>query len=677
MGIFTYIKLSNKVRKSILSFLLLIACLAGFAQAPVNDECAGAIQLSAENFCSAVGAYTTVNATEINPGNGKDIWFKFTAIAFEVSITVTANTLRSPTIGMKTNCTTLSLIVGSVINDGNNIIYTKGGLTPGKEYYFWVGGATAGTFQLCIKNYNPPVQPGQDFSSASILCSTASFPAINITGAGLNNHEGLGTCLDQDGESNTAWYKWTAANNGTLVFTITPTKIDDIDWVLFDLGPESNPQTPSASNSIRCASGSGVRCGSSEFYTKTGLDFAEQDITEFGGCGQGQNGVVRAVTMVSGHVYALIIDNFSNGNNGFTIDFTDRNGKAGTGEFVGPKGAITLTKNQACTVNQNFNFSSTSANSTKLKWYFGDGASLDSSEVANPPLISYATPGEKTVVLQLFSDRGCSVVYSQTFMVGRKPDLPTIATVANSYCIGDTITLGISPKANETYSWIGPNGFASSLAEVRIPVTSTSQIGTYRVIATLFGCASDAASITVGNILQTPTAIFRTDPPAPTKLSFPVTIRFFNDSKDADTYLWDFGDSTTSSEVNPEHRYTTRGNYDVTLTAFRNGVCNSSAIQGTFFIGEAGTMFIPNTFTPNNDAVNDEFVVNMNNIKTYRIQVFNRYGVPMYVSEDLVQNWDGSYKNEQVPVGTYYYIIDAVDMDNNIIKKSGSVTILR
>jgi gliding motility-associated-like protein len=100
-------------------------------------------------------------------------------------------------------------------------------------------------------------------------------------------------------------------------------------------------------------------------------------------------------------------------------------------------------------------------------------------------------------------------------------------------------------------------------------------------------------------------------------------------------------------------------------------------MHGTFMISEAGAIFIPNTFTPNNDAVNDEFVISMNNIRTYRIQIFNRFGVLMYTSTDLVQNWDGNYKNEPVPVGTYYYVIDALDLDNQLIKKSGSVTILR
>ncbi|MES3018990.1 MAG: PKD domain-containing protein, partial [Bacteroidota bacterium] len=600
--------------------LFLLAYFPGFAQAPANDECSNAKQISVQNYCSAVGEFSNANATESFIGNGRDTWFKFTATAFEISITVTGTTLQSPRIGMSTGCDG-SVLIGSTIVDGNSTIYTKGGLTPGRIYYFYVSGANnnTGTFKLCAKNYNPPTQPGQDFPTASILCSTASFPAINITGAGLNNKEAAGTCMVfPTGESNSAWYKWTAANNGTLVFTITPTKNDDIDWALFDLGVEGATQTPSGNNVIRCAAGHGIDnsgCPNEPLYTKTGLDFSATDVSEQGGCGQGQNGVVKYVDMIPGHVYALLIDNFSTGNNGFTIDFTDRNGKAGTGEFVGPKGAINLIKNKACTIDQNFNFTTVPTNYTRLKWYFGEGASIDSSDVATPPVISYKTPGEKTVVLQLFSNRGCSVVYTESFMVGIKPEIPIINGLKSSYCTLDSVVLNITPKTNETYQWSGPNGFTSTLTQIKIPVTGLEAGGKYSVTATLFGCTSDIASTTVTNIVQTPTAAFTTDPVAPAKLAFPVTVKFFNSSKNADSFSWDFGDGTpVSNEVNPEHTYTGKGNFDVTLTAFNSNSCSNSIIKGTFIVSESGIIFIPNTFTPNNDAVNDEFVVSMNNI---------------------------------------------------------------
>jgi gliding motility-associated-like protein len=178
-------------------------------------------------------------------------------------------------------------------------------------------------------------------------------------------------------------------------------------------------------------------------------------------------------------------------------------------------------------------------------------------------------------------------------------------------------------------------------------------------------------------IYQNPTAAFRAEPRIPSKLAIPIKVNFFNESKDANAYLWDFGDGNTSTDTNPEHIYTSVGNFDVTLTVFKSSVCSASIVKGQFMISADNILFVPNTFTPNNDGVNDEFVISITNIKTYRIQIFNRFGVPLFLSNDIFDHWKGFYKNEILPVGTYYYVIDATDFNSNIIKKSGSVTIIK
>lgn len=51
----------------------------------------------------------------------------------------------------------------------------------------------------------------------------------------------------------------------------------------------------------------------------------------------------------------------------------------------------------------------------------------------------------------------------------------------------------------------------------------------------------------------------------------PVIVQFQNQSENADSYLWDFGDGATSEEANPSHRYIASGNYTVTLKAMKEG----------------------------------------------------------------------------------------------------------
>ncbi|HRH50653.1 MAG TPA: gliding motility-associated C-terminal domain-containing protein [Panacibacter sp.] len=84
---------------------------------------------------------------------------------------------------------------------------------------------------------------------------------------------------------------------------------------------------------------------------------------------------------------------------------------------------------------------------------------------------------------------------------------------------------------------------------------------------------------------------------------------------------------------------------------------------------------IPNAFSPNKDGIND--VWNIQNLNTYpdaTVAIFNRYGQKIYYSVGYTNPWNGTYNGKDLPVGTYYYIIDT---KKTVKPFSGSVTILR
>ncbi|AFD07984.1 T9SS type B sorting domain-containing protein [Solitalea canadensis] len=671
--------------------LFLHSFLVCNAQSIPNDECANATPLlNIINYCSADGAFNNANATPSNvpqpqqwPSIGKDVWFKFTAVALDINITVSGDvngmggSLIDPLIQLYSgNCTTFNELFSSNLKNGNVSTLYKGGLSIGQVYYIRISAENNndGTFKLCANNYNPILKAGQDCGSASVLCNKDAFTQTNVVGAGLNNREAAGTCLDprpnEPSESNAAWYKWTAANSGTLTFTITPTVAnDDIDWVLYDFGFTDDCSLVSPANAIRCAAGSGVTCD--PFYNKTGMNLNSTDLREEPGCPPGQDGFVKYIDMEEGHIYALLVNNFSSGNNGFTIEF------GGTGEFQGPEASIKVTAlDPPCGKSQRFKLEADVKNGISYKWTFGEGASIDSSNTIGPHTITYNTAGIKTAVLQVLGEKGCNVIAYQTFTVGLKLPIPKVRTPNKGLCVLDTLRLNADPIPDATYFWTGPNGFTSKLRSPRLIVRGPQTLGEYVLRVTRYGCVSDPVSLVFDELITTPQAAFTTDPIMPVKLFPPYTVKFTNLSQNADSYIWDFGDGSTSTEINPQHVYEKDGVYNITLTAFNQKSCKNTIIQGTITISSESEIFAPNVITPNGDGLNDSFQVIISYLKTYKISVFDRWGAKIFESINIDDRWNGTCNNKPVPPATYYYVIDGFNLSDKPVQKAGAITVI-
>ncbi len=84
---------------------------------------------------------------------------------------------------------------------------------------------------------------------------------------------------------------------------------------------------------------------------------------------------------------------------------------------------------------------------------------------------------------------------------------------------------------------------------------------------------------------------------------------------------------------------------------------------------------IPNAFSPNGDNINDKWIVK--GLKDYdncTVEIFTRYGRPVFRSHGYQQPWDGTYNGSPMPVATYYYLID---LRNGEKPLSGPLTLLR
>ncbi|RYY97967.1 MAG: PKD domain-containing protein [Chitinophagaceae bacterium] len=110
--------------------------------------------------------------------------------------------------------------------------------------------------------------------------------------------------------------------------------------------------------------------------------------------------------------------------------------------------------------------------------------------------------------------------------------------------------------------------------------------------------------------------------------------------------------------------------YTLTVTS-ADGCTASDAV----FVKLLKTPQIPNVFTPNGDGTNDRWEIQY--LESYpgaTVEVFNRYGQLVYRSVNYTRAWDGTSNGKELPVGTYYYIINP---GNGRKQLSGFVDIIR
>lgn len=156
-----------------------------------------------------------------------------------------------------------------------------------------------------------------------------------------------------------------------------------------------------------------------------------------------------------------------------------------------------------------------------------------------------------------------------------------------------------------------------------------------------------------------------------------LPITFANTSTDGVSYQWTFGDGHSSTEVNPNNTYDDPGTYTVTLIATNELGCTDT-VQKPITIGEEYWVYIPNTFTPDGNMANNTFIISTINIVQIEVSIYNRWGQLVYFSNNLRDDsWDGTYKDELVPDGTYTYKVKYVTKSGIEDTLLGHVNVLK
>ncbi len=264
---------------------------------------------------------------------------------------------------------------------------------------------------------------------------------------------------------------------------------------------------------------------------------------------------------------------------------------------------------------------------------------------------------------------GCVSSDSLFVTVYQEPTL-TATPILSEICAGEMVTFQVAGA--DFYQW--SNGQSSSIYTYQ-PLTSES----ITIIGTnTFGCADTTQ---VGVIVH-PNPLALLDALSFNLLSDSPFATFYNNSINAFSSAWYFGDGTSSNDNSSEvtHAYPYEdGNYTIILSVSSDFGCLDSTEISIQISGDP-IYYVPNTFTPDGDEHNNTFTPVFTtgfDPASYHLVLYNRWGECVFESFSTDQGWDGYYGGIKVEQGTYSYLIQFFDKKaSKIMQLNGHVNVI-
>jgi gliding motility-associated-like protein len=191
------------------------------------------------------------------------------------------------------------------------------------------------------------------------------------------------------------------------------------------------------------------------------------------------------------------------------------------------------------------------------------------------------------------------------------------------------------------------------------------------------GCDPDTSDLIIIEGLDWAVADFDVSPDTLEQSIYDPTFSFFNKSQNATEYWWNLGECNPqlpnyllyqipSQYYNPTAtniiNYTygcEPGIYTVQLIASNQGLCPDTAIQ-QIKIKDELVIYVPNTFTPDDDGLNDVFLPILTSFvdpDKYEFEIYDRWGERIFYTDEPEQGWDGKYYGDISQDGTYTWRI--------------------
>lgn len=328
-----------------------------------------------------------------------------------------------------------------------------------------------------------------------------------------------------------------------------------------------------------------------------------------------------------------------------------------------------------CLNNNSFNFFANGNYSSNayFTWTFGATANIPISHLENPTNVSFSTIGNHVIQLYVI-DNNCSVQRTQTIKI---LSIPTTSFIASDTNGCQPLEVNFTNQSNSiipfTSTWNIDNNNFNTLNNT-YTFHNSGLYSIYLTVKDTNNCTDTLKKINYINVYPKPKAIVQANPTITDILN--PTVNFIDATLNTHTTNFDFGDNNTSTQTSNTHTYEDIGEYNYQLIVINNFGCTDTT-TGAIIVNPINALYVPNSFTPNNDGLNDSFKPIVPYYKNATMQIFDRWGALIYNTNDIQNGWNGTYKNTYVTNDIYIYKIDVEYLDGKTKNVTGNVTLIR
>jgi gliding motility-associated-like protein len=311
------------------------------------------------------------------------------------------------------------------------------------------------------------------------------------------------------------------------------------------------------------------------------------------------------------------------------------------------------------------NTSTVGATSAIYQWYLGDGTQSNTTNIAH----TYNNSGVYNAMLVVSDAIPCFDTAYHTITVDSFADVK-IQQSSYNICTGESVDFNaISGNLGDPqFTWNFNDG--SAAVQTSDIAHAYDRAGKFKVeLTSHFRACPDV--VLDDSVVVNALPIVNLGPDTALCLDGKaIPISNLEPSQPGDQFVWNTGETTAATLI--KHP----GIYKLTVTNAAGCVTSDEVdVKKDCYID------VPNSFTPNNDGVNDYFFPRQElseGVAGFTMQVFDRWGEKIFeTTKANGRGWDGKFNGKDQPQGVYIYIINVVLKNGRTEHYTGNVTLLR